>query len=770
MSNKLLHDMEDWGLAMEPGFEFTGDGDIQKISSVLGQSRQNNVLYVGRAGVGKSATLQGIVERRREMIETKGDVKHRLPLHMIDRRFLLLDTNTLFDTNDPQKIENDIKRIFLELSKPGAHVLVIEDANDLLKGIEDNQCQGLISSLVRELKRGNFQCIMMVRDEPAKNRLGDVLSAHSEFAELFSVVEKLPADKEETLEILKNSKAALETHHNGLHITDDANAEIANLTFQYPNLRMYMRAQPDRSLRLREMIASTFVTERQTRPLELDELESRKKTLEERLEKEPGEALKSEIAEVDLEIAGVMSAWQEKAIALGAAYTRKRKTETEIEKLEAELAKATDKFKVNFEREHQREPSEADTVQHKTPEMKDIEKYLRKAGDELKKANEVAISLKQEHNDKLVLDVADVRKYFSTMSGIPVKDLTKDEASKALGLDKRLKDRIFGQDDAVDTVSSAIKRAKAGLKSGKQPIGSFVCVGSSGTGKSFLAECLAADLFDDPEALTVFDMSEYMERHNLSRLIGSSPGLVGYGEGGALTNAVRKKPHQVILLDEVEKAHADVFKILLQVLDKGRLSDELGAVDFRNTLILMTTNLGQKFSFDPDRTSENSEAEIKGEVRKIFPQELLNRVDGFLLFKALQEGTIKKILEKKVKDINSGIAEKGVSVALAPEDYDQLVENRYVPEEGARQILKFLDKKLAGPIADVVLQHSGNSAGGAIMADYDPETNAFKFLFQPGNDNGNAASSPAPSRKAGGGGISVSGISSIRLAFDELRP
>ena len=254
MENKLLFDLEDYVGATEPHFTFVGEGDIEKISSILGQNEYSNLIYVGRSGVGKTANLYGIIEKKKRTIEGSiGPNEKRLPLHMIDRRFLLLDTNTLFDSNDAQKIEQNIKLVFAELDRPGDHVLIIEDANDLLKGIDDNQCQGLISILIRELKKRSFHCILLVRDEPGQNKLGAVLSCHSEMTELFTVLEKTPPTRDETLAIMGQSLGAIERHFDNLSISDDANSEIVNLTMQYPNLSIYMRQQPARALRMRDL-------------------------------------------------------------------------------------------------------------------------------------------------------------------------------------------------------------------------------------------------------------------------------------------------------------------------------------------------------------------------------------------------------------------------------------------------------------------------------------------------------------------------------------
>lgn len=729
--NELLYDLEDYIKTMKPDFDLVGDGDIERISSILGQSQNSNIIYAGKSGLGKTATIHGIAKRKLDTIGgTLAEGETRLPLHMIDRQFLVLDVNTLFEENDPEKIQQDIRRIFSELEKPGSHVLIIEDANDWLKGIEDNQCQGLISTFVRELKKGAFQSILMVRDEPGKNNLAQVMGCHSEMAELFTILEKKPPGKDNVLEIMKRSKDALERHHDGLHITDEANEQIVNLTFLYPNLRIYMREQPSRSLRMRDQIASTYVTRMQSRPKELNDLEERLENIREKLEIDPENAtLKADQASAQEKIDFVNEAWELRARALGTAYLNKRKSEKDVSEIEDDIAAQINVLREKLAAEKGREPTEGEINTLKTLDIKEAEKFLREAKKNVETYNEEAKKLKNENNDQITLNISDVRGLFGEISGIPAKDLNKNEATKALGLDIRLKDKVYGQDDAIDTISGTVKRAKAGLNDPQKPIGSFMIFGSSGLGKSYVGECLAEEEYDDKAALTVFDMSEFMEKHTVSRLIGAPPGYAGYGEGGALTNAVRARPYQVILLDEVEKAHPDVFKILLQVLDKGRLSDELGTVDFRNTMILMTTNLGQHMSFDAHRTSENSEADIKSEARKIFPQELINRVDGFILMKAHTPENIQRIVTREIATLNKRMAARDITVELPKEDVVALVGDKYKPEEGARQVVKFLGSKLGNQIADIVLENSQGGSGGAIAARYDSDNDKFSLSY-----------------------------------------
>ncbi len=729
--NDLLYDLED-RVSEDPAF--IDDGDIEKISSILGQNRNNNLIYVGKSGVGKSQTISGIAKRKLDTINgTLKEGEKRLPLHMIDRRYLVLDTDVLFGKNDPEVIERDIQNIFTELEKPGDHVLVIEDANQWLKGIEDNQVQGLISTFMRELKKGAFQSVLMVRDEPGKRNLADVMGCHSEMAELFTILEKKAPSKEHVLEVIKSSKASLESHHDGLHITDEANAEFVNLTFLYPNLRIYLQEQPSRSLRMRDQIASTYVSRSQSRPKELDNLEAKLAKADEGLVKTPDDAaLLAEKSDLVTKIAGINEIWEKRAHDLGLVYREKRQHEIEIVQYEANLAQKLDDLRTKFKNDHGKDATDADIAALKTADIKETELFLREERKELNAAIEKAKALKAENNDQLTLDVGDVRGFFSEVSGVPAKDMNKNEASLALGLEKRLNDKVLGQEEAVKIVSGTIKRGKAGLNDPDAPQGSIMILGSSGIGKSFLAECLAEELFGDKSALTVIDMGEFKEKQNVSKLTGSTPGLVGFGDGGKLTNAIRTKPHQVVLLDEIEKAHPDVFTILLPFLDKGRLSDEIGTVDCRNVVVIMTTNLGQHMSFDKERTSANSEDDIKTEVRTIFPQELLNRVDSYVLMKAHTPENMERIVGRDFDALNKRMADKGITISIPAQDVTELVQDRYVgkEEEGARQIKKFVKLNMTDKVADIVLENSG-LAGGKITVKYNSDKEDFTLDFKP---------------------------------------
>jgi len=544
-----------------------------------------------------------------------------------------------------------------------------------------------------ELKKGSFQSIFMVRlGAGGESKLKDVIGCHSDMEELFTVIKKSPSNKETTLRVVSDARSVIEQHHDGLTITDDVCEELVELTHTYPTLAVYQREQPARTLRLLDNISSIFITssngetntsERSTAVKQLQDIRGQKNNLLSTINEQQG-------------------------------------------KFDTELGELTEWY----EQEHEHEPSEIDLATYYTSDMKHNMRMVRAANNELINEIEPNIhSIMSSINVNLTLGLTEVKSIFSDLSGIPTSDMDDNESEKILGLESKMLESIYGQEMAVKTIVGAIKKSKAGLKPHGKPIGGYILLGSSGVGKTYLAEVLAKVLFDDESNMTSFDMSEFKAEHTLSRLIGAPPGYAGYGSGGALTNAVRKNPHQVILLDEVEKAHPEVFKILLQMLDKGRLSDELGTVDYSNTVILLTTNLAQHLSLDAtiDPKDDDTREEVISNLRSIFPQELINRVDDFLLFKALSNTTIKKIVEREIVKINKSISSVGITITLGDDDIDSLIEDRYKPEEGSRQILKFIGNNLTNQLADIILEHP---EGGNIDVRYDSLDNVFNLTFQ----------------------------------------
>lgn len=686
--SKLLTNLEVILETEQNGFSFIGPGDAAQIASILGQNDYNNIIYVGRSGVGKTANLFGLAQAQKE---DPAESIVQLPLHMITREFLLMDVGLTFAGSE-EEIRTNVKEIFTELNKPGCNVLIIEDANDFLTAIDDHAVPGIIPAFMSELRKHSFQCIWMVRETPGlTSNLSSVLECHSDVEELFTVLHKDAAERDEILKIVHTRSRVLEKHHKGLTIDEDAAAEVVELTLAYPSLTIYQREQPARALRLLDSIASQFITQTTQDNSEDETWKDAVRKLQQ-LNKDKNEAELFKLKNQKI--------IEDEAIELKARLAKELDVDREVDSYDMSIAKSS--------------------------ETREAEETLRIINKELQRIMPAIAEVKDDINTSLTLDISTVSQIFSEISGIPSSDLNENESEKIMALEGTMLKNIYGQDQAVGTITGAIKRAHAGMKDPDQPIGGFILLGSSGVGKTFLGEVLAEILFGDKDNMTSFDMSEFMEKHTVSKLIGAPPGYAGYGNGGALTNAVRDKPYQVILLDEVEKANPEIFKILLQVLDKGRLSDENGTVDFSNTIILMTTNIAQHLSLEGiDPSLESTREMVIEELRAIFPQELINRVDDFLLFNALLSEHIEKIVVREIKKINKNLAKRTkVTVELDEDNIARLVEDRYKLEEGSRQVLKFIGNNLERKIADIVLSHP---EGGNIVAAYDGTTFNLNF-------------------------------------------
>lgn len=727
---QLLVDLEDYVAATQPEFELIGgEADILQIASNLSRSSANNIIFVGPSGVGKTSVLYGIAAKLKAATDDPEIATEvGLPLEMVGKTFLRLDVDGLFDTNEPRKIQEDIKRIFAELERPGEPILIIEDINDFLRALDNNQCHGMLSSFMRKLRYREFQTVWMVRDDMSKNRLEEVMDCHSEIRELFTVIEKKEPQEQEVIKILTGRKTQLEGHYEGLNISEGAILEVIKLTHAYPNLKMWTRHQPARGINLLDRMASKFVSRAQTRPPELTDLEAS-------LAKEEGATERESLL---TRIETVREDWKSKARLLYQYQGQFRKWQKKFAELENRLHAAQDSLRHALEEErkdagHATEITAYDLDQHKTSEIRDLEVDLRTAGNNLEKVAEASRKLKCTVNNSFVLLKENVDSIFGELSQIPVSDLNEDETERILHLNERIKQSVYGQDECVDIIANTIKSAKAGLKSPKRPMGIFICLGSSGVGKSYLAEVVAQELFNDSDSITPFDMSEFMEKHTVSQLKGAPPGYAGYGDGGRLTNAVREKPYQAILLDEVEKAHPDVFKILLQVFNDGRLSDENGTARFNNTVFFLTTNLAQELAMSGEVDAHSAEGReaIICELKRHFPQELLNRVDEFLLFNPLKPEHIKKVIQRDLKELNQkeSLRLKGITVNLSDSDVDRIVAGKYRVEEGARQVQKFIENRMSAGLVPILLENQ-NVGGGVIEVHYAPESkDSFEYHF-----------------------------------------
>ncbi|MGN0382905.1 MAG: ATP-dependent Clp protease ATP-binding subunit, partial [Eubacterium sp.] len=507
---------------------------------------------------------------------------------------------------------------------------------------------------------------------------------------------------EDTISILRGLKERYEVFH-GVKITDSALVSAAVLSDRYISDRFL----PDKAIDLVDEACALIKTELDSMPTELDELsrkimqmeieEAALKKEKDKMSQERLAELQKELAELKADFAGQKAKWENEK----ASVEKVQKLREEMEDINNEIQKAQREYNLN---------KAAELQYGKLPE---IEKQLAKEEENVKKKD---LSLIHE-----CVEEDEIAKIISRWTGIPVAKLTESERSKTLSLDKQLHKRVVGQDDAVTKITEAIIRSKAGIKDPTKPIGSFLFLGPTGVGKTELAKALAENLFDDESNIVRIDMSEYMEKYSVSRLIGAPPGYVGYDEGGQLTEAVRRKPYSVVLFDEIEKAHPDVFNVLLQVLDDGRITDSQGrTVDFKNTIIILTSNIGSSYLLEgieaDGSISKSCEEIVMNDLRNHFRPEFLNRLDEIIMFKPLTRENISGIIKLLIADVNKRLADRDISIELTPTAESFIVQNGYDPVYGARPLKRYLQKNVETLAARVILEQ-GVAEGEKILID-----------------------------------------------------
>lgn len=492
---------------------------------------------------------------------------------------------------------------------------------------------------------------------------------------------------EDTISILRGLKERFEIHH-GVNIHDRALVAAATLSDRYISERFL----PDKAIDLVDEACAMIRTEMDSMPSELDEVMRRVMQLEieeAALRKETDEASQQRLATLTKELADL----REKANSMKAKWQQEKEAIQQVHNVRAALEKAKRELE---EAENEYDLNKAAELRHgRIPEL---EKQLKQLEQEMNKANEDGRLLREEVTEEEIAEVV------SRWTGIPLTKLVEGEREKLLRLHDLLHERVIGQDEAVELVADAVLRARAGIKDPNRPIGSFIFLGPTGVGKTELAKALAQALFDSEEQLIRIDMSEYMEKHAVSRLIGAPPGYVGYEEGGQLTEAVRRKPYSVILLDEIEKAHPEVFNILLQVLDDGRITDSQGrTVDFKNTVIIMTSNIGSHLLLEGGQSLEKTREQILQQLRLHFRPEFLNRVDDIVLFKPLTMNEVKGIVEKFVKELSARLADRHISLTLSEEAKQYIATAGFDHVYGARPLKRFIQKQIETPLAKAII-------------------------------------------------------------------
>jgi ATP-dependent Clp protease ATP-binding subunit ClpB len=646
------------------------DEEIRRTIQVLSRRTKNNPVLIGEAGVGKTAIVEGLAQRI-----VKGDVPETLK----SRRLLSLDLGALLaGAKYRGEFEERLKAVLQEVAAAGDVILFIDELHTLVGAGKAEGAMDASNMLKPALARGELHCIgATTLDEYRKN-----IEKDAALARRFQPVFVDEPSVEETISILRGLKEKYEVHH-GVRITDSAIVAAATLSNRY----ITDRHLPDKAIDLIDEAASRLRMEIDSKPEEIDEVDRKVIQLKierEALKKETDAASKERLAKVEQEISDL----ERRSAELTARWRAEKEKLGTVQRLKEQLDAAR---------------GELETAQRRGD--------LQRAGELLYSViptleKQLAQTPAQGQMLKQEVTTEEVAEVVSRWTGIPVDRMLEGEREKLLHMDEKLRERVVGQDQAIHAVANAVRRARAGLQDPNRPIGSFLFLGPTGVGKTELCKALAEFLFDDEHAMIRVDMSEYMERHSVARLIGAPPGYIGYEEGGSLTEAVRRRPYQVILFDEVEKAHNDVFNILLQVLDDGRLTDGQGhTVDFRNTLIALTSNLGSEFlaALPEGQPAEAARDQVMEIVRRSFRPEFLNRLDEIILFNRLGRSEMKRIVDIQLRQLQQLLAERKITLKIDDTAKTWLANTGYDPVYGARPLKRVIQRELQNPLATMLL-------------------------------------------------------------------
>jgi ATP-dependent Clp protease ATP-binding subunit ClpB len=676
------------------------DDEIRRVIQVLSRRTKNNPVLIGEPGVGKTAIVEGLAQRI-----VKGDIPETLK----NKKLVALDLGAMIaGAKFRGEFEDRLKAVLKEISNAAGSIILFIDELHTLVGA--GAAEGAIDAsnmLKPALARGELRCV----GATTLNEYRKYVEKDAALERRFQPIFVSQPTVEDTIAILRGLKERYEVHH-GVKIKDSALISAAMLSHRYISDRFL----PDKAVDLMDEAASRLRIEIDSVPMEIDEVQRRVMQLEierQALKKEKDKASVERLKKLEKELADLKEEVKEKTL----KWDNEKKAISRINQIKEQMEKTKQMMK-----EAEREVNYSRLAELQYGEMARLENELKKEDENLTDLQKNEKMLKEE------VDEEDVAEVVSKWTGIPVSKMLEGEVEKLIHMEERLRQRVVGQEDAIVAVSNAVRRARAGLQDPNRPIGSFIFMGPTGVGKTELARALAEFLFDDEQAMVRIDMSEYMEKHSVARLIGAPPGYVGYEEGGFLTEAVRRRPYSIVLMDEIEKAHAEVFNILLQILDDGRLTDGHGrTVDFKNTVVIMTSNIGSQWIMDlGERDYEEMRRRVMDAVKGHFKPEFLNRIDELIIFHSLGLEQIKAIVEIQIKKLEKRLSERRVQFKMTEKAKEWLAKEGFDPAYGARPLKRVIQKEIQDKLAMKILEGKFKE-GSTITVDVDDRKGELVF-------------------------------------------